>query len=350
MSLKRTTRAAAIALVALEVLYFAAANVFLNTSFASAAINRNPRRFEIRWRFAWTAWPGMALLHGVETRGRSRRLEWDARLDSVSAYFDVLPLFHRTVHLRSVEARGVVYRHRRLLLEGALARVPAEELPPILQTLDGSAPQRPAGPAPPSGNRRRPPWTIRADQISCDLDELWLDRFRLTGPMHVETGMSLVVHGPMAYPDIRVTMASGDLRTGERTVFAHFGLDVRAEIHPFVGRGLRRLQFMRYLSGRFALRSDDASLFFLEAYFRKTPWVRFNDRGSGKVVLVLDHGHLLPASTLDIANDKVDVEFLDRHVTGKGVITGRIETFEGKPRCRISARLQDFQLAAVGGT
>src|SRR5262249_49450313 len=105
-----------------------------------------------------------------------------------------------------------------------------------------------------------------------------------------------------------------------------------------------------YLSGRFALQSDDASLFFLEAYFRKTPWVRFNDRGSGKIVLVLDHGHLMPASTLDIANDKVDVQFLDRHVTGKGIITGRIETFEGKPRGRVSARLQDFQLAAVGGT
>src|SRR5262249_37442141 len=159
-------------------------------SFASAAINRNPGKFEIRWRFAWTAWPGMAVLHDVETRGRSRRLEWDARLDSVSAYFHVLPFFHRTAYLTRVEARGVVHRHRRRRLVGALARVPTEELPPILQTLDGSAAQRPTGPAP-SGNRSRPPWTIRADRIFCELDELWLDRFRLTGPMQVETGMSL---------------------------------------------------------------------------------------------------------------------------------------------------------------
>ena len=346
--LKQAIFVVATALVALEFLYLAAVNLFLNTSLAPAAINRNPAKFEIRWRSAWTAWPGMAVLHGVETRGRSRRIEWDASLGSVSARFLVLPLFHRTVHLTSVDADGVVYRQRGLLLQGALERVPAEELPPILWALDSFGTPR-AAPSP-SLDRPRKPWTILADRIVCDLDQLWIDRFRLTGALHVETGMSLVVHGPIAFPHIRLTMASGDLRTGERLVFGHLAMDVQAEIHPFVGRGLRRLQFLRYLSGRFALQSDDASLFFLEAYFRKTPWIRFNDRGAGKVVLVLDHGRLLPASTLDVANDHVDLEFLDRHVTGKGVITGCIETFEGKPRSTVSARLEDFDLAAVGGT
>jgi hypothetical protein len=336
--LQRTIRAVVAVLVALEVLYLVAVNVFLNTSLAAAAINRHPARFEIRWRWGWSGWPGMTVLHGVETRGRSRRIEWDARLDFVSAHYQLRPLFHRTVDLTSVAAGGVVYRQRRLLLEGGLARVPVEELPPILQTLDPSGAPRPNPEA--SGAKRAPrPWTILADRIACDLDELWLDRFRLTGAMHVETGMNLVVHGPIAFPDIRVTMASGDLRAGPRKVFGALGLDVQAEIHPFLAREVRRLQFLHFLSGRFAVRSDDASLFFLEAYFRKTPWIRFNDRGAGRVVFLLDHGRLLPGSTLDIANDNVDVEFLDRHVTGKGIITGRIETFEGKLRSRASPQV-----------
>jgi hypothetical protein len=347
--LNKAIRAAVAVLVALEVIYLLAVNVFLNTSLAPAAINRHPARFEIRWRWGWSGWPGMTVLHGVETRGRSRRIEWDARLDSVSAQYHLMSLFHRTVELTSVAAGGVVYRQRRLVLEGAFARVPAEELPPILQTLDPSGPPRP-NPAPSVAKQTPRPWTILADRIACDLDELWLDRFRLTGAMHVETGMSLVVHGPIAFPDIRVTMASGDLRAGPRMVFGALGMDVQAEIHPFLAREVKRLQFLHYLSGRFAVRSDDASLFFLEAYFRKTPWIRFNDRGAGRVVFLLDHGRLLPASTLDIANDNVDVEFLDRHVTGRGIITGRIETFEGKPRSRVSARLEDFHLAAIGGT
>jgi len=347
--LKGTIRAVAVVLVALEAIYLVAVNAFLNTSLAPDVINRNPARFEIRWRWGWSGWPGMTVLHGVETRGRSRRIEWDARLDSVSARYHLMPLFHRTVDLTSVAAGGITYRQRRLALEGALARVPAEELPPILKTLDPSGVPRP-NPAASATKRTPRPWTILADRIACDLDELWLDRFRLTGAMHVETGMSLVVHGPIAFPDIRVTMASGDLSAGPHKVFGGLGMDVRAEIHPFQAREVKRLQFLHYLSGRFAVRSDDASLFFLEAYFRKAPWIRFNDRGAGRVVFLLDHGRLLPGSTLDIANDDVDVDLLDRRVTGRGIITGRIETFEGKPRSRVSARLEDFQLAGMGGT
>lgn len=346
--LKKTVRAVVAVLVALEVLYLVAVNVFLNTSLAPEVINRHPARFEIRWRWGWSGWPGMTVLHGVETRGRSRRIEWDARLDSVNAQYNLMPLFHRTVDLTSVAAGGVVYRQRRLLLEGALARLPAEELPEIMKTLDPSGVPRP-GPGSPAAKRAPRPWTILAGRIGCDLAELWIDRFRLTGAMRVETGMSLVVHGPIAFPGIHVTMASGDLRTGSRKVFGALGIDVQAEIHPFLAREVRRLQFLHFLSGTFAVRSNDASLFFLEAYFRKTPWIRFNDRGAGRIVFLLDHGRLLPASTLDIANDNVDLEFLDRHVTGRGIITGRIETFEGKPRSRVSARLENFNLAAVGG-
>lgn len=344
-------RAAAFAALGLEGIYLASVNVFLNTSLAPAAINRRPSKFEIRWRAGWSAWPGMAVLHGVETRGRSRRIEWDAHLDSVRARFHVLPLFDRIAHLTSVQADGVVYRQRRLAQPDAARKIPAEELPPVRQALDSSA--APTGTTPAASaapNPARRPWTILADRIECGVDELWFDRFRLTGGMRVETGMSLVVRGPMAFPGIHLTMASGDLRAGERAIFRSLGMDVRAEIHPFIGRGLHRLQFMRFLSGTFALRSDDASLFFLEAYFRKTPWVRFNDRGAGKVVLVLDHGRLRPGTTLDIANDHVDLEFLDRHVTGRGTITGRVETFDGSLRSRVTARLEDFDLAAVGGT
>jgi hypothetical protein len=144
-------------------------------------------------------------------------------------------------------------------------------------------------------------------------------------------------------------MVSGDLLAGTRPVFAGLGMDVRAEIHPFRAGTVHKLQFLRQMSGKFDVRSDDASLFFLEAYFRKTPWIRFNDRGAGRVVFDIDHGHLLPGSTLDVRNDHVDLEFLDRHVTGKGIITGRIETEDGTPRSVVRARLEDFDLAAIGG-
>src|SRR5262245_59186483 len=166
--LRQAGLVAAAVLVALEVVYLAAVNVFLNTSMAPEAINRNPAKFEIRWRSGWSFWPGMAVLHGVETRGRSRVIAWDARLDSVSARFRLRPLRRRTVDLKDVVASGVVYRQRRLVPGPALERVPAEELPPVLMTLDPSAP--PPVPKPPPVNRGTHPWTVRADRIACDLD------------------------------------------------------------------------------------------------------------------------------------------------------------------------------------
>jgi hypothetical protein len=96
------------------------------------------------------------------------------------------------------------------------------------------------------------------------------------------------------------------------------------------------------------MRSESASLFFLEAYFRKTPWVRFNERAAGRMEMRLDHGRLLPGTTLDVSNDHVDMEFLDRHLTGEGVITGAMKERNGVLGSELTARLSDFQVAPVG--
>jgi hypothetical protein len=343
--LKRTLVGVIGAILALECAYLVAANVFLNTDLAPKTINRKPEKFQLAWRSAWSLYPGMVVLHDAQVRGRSRRMEWYARLDSVTASFHLRPLLRRTVHLKSVKASGVEYRQRRRLLPGETSRAPLSELPPIPEFLD-----TPGGPRglPGSTRKLRSPWTVIADGITCDLDELWIDRFRLDGSLRVETPMSLVVRGPMEFPRVRLTMASGDLWAGEGKIFQALGLDIDATLHPFIARNARGLGFFRYLSGHFVLQSDSASLFFLEAYFRKTPWLRFNDWAAGRMELRLDHGRLQPGSTLQIANDNVDMTFLDRRLTGKGRIAGIVEETGGTAQSRITALLQDFQLVPMG--
>ena len=343
--LKRTLIGVIVAIVALEGAYLVAANVFLNTDLAPKAINRKPEKFQLAWRSAWSLYPGMAVLRDAQVRGRTRRMEWYAQLDSVTATFHLRPLLRRTVHLTNVKASGVEYRQRRRLLPGETSRTPLSELPPIPELLDvpGARPN-------PDRHPRQPgrPWTVLADGITCDLDELWIDRFRLEGPLRVETSMSLVVRGPMEFPRVRLTMASGDLWAGEGRIFQTLGLDIEATLHPFVPKSAKGLAFFHYLSGRFALHSDSASLFFLEAYFRKTPWLRFNDRAGGRMDLRLDHGRLQPGSKLQISNDNVDMTFLDRHLTGKGVITGIVEETDGVVQSRMTVLLEEFQLAPQG--
>src|SRR5206468_2389125 len=159
---------------------------------------------------------------------------------------------------------GVDYRQRRILPPGVTPRFPVADLPPMPGVFDAShASSGSHGPPKPPG----PAWTVFADRIFCDIDQLWLDRFRLSGRMHLETPMRLVVHGPMEFSRVRFTMQKGDLLAGHERIFADLALDVDARIHPFVPRESKRLGFFRSLSGRFDLRSPSASLFFLDAYF-----------------------------------------------------------------------------------
>src|SRR5213593_1992922 len=222
-----------LAAMALEAGYVLAGLVFLNTRLASEVINRRPERFQIRWRFAWTLWPGIVTLHDVEARGRSRRTGWYVHLDSVTTRCRLLPLLDRTVHLASARAKGVDYRLRRDRPPGTTSVIPATELPSIPEMFDG--PQSVGGAR---GPARRPgrAWTILADRIDCDVVQLWIDRYRLTGRMRVETPMNLVVRGPMAFSPVRIAMVSGDLRAGDETIVAALRLDAHATLHPFVPR------------------------------------------------------------------------------------------------------------------
>ena len=342
--LKRIVRAVLVAVIALQVLYLVATNVFLNTRLAPRVINRRPQRFEIRWRSAWSLWPGMVSLRGVETRGQSRSLDWYARLDTVTATFHVLPLANRTVHLRSVHASGVDYRQRRILAPGATPRFPVADLPPIPGVFDASpASSGSHGPPKPPG----PAWTVVADRIQCDIDQLWFDRFRFAGSMRLETPMGLIVHGPMEFGRIRLTMTKGDLLAGREKIFADLALDVDARIHPFAPRESKRLGFFRSLSGRFDLRSPSSSLFFLDAYFRSTPWVHFNERAGGRITFVLERGRLQPGTSLTIVNDHADLQVIDRRILGPGVIRGHVEMVDGKPQSTLTATLREFQVVPL---
>jgi hypothetical protein len=340
----KALRSLLVGLIVLEALYLFGVNLFLNTRFATRSINRRPQRFEIRWRSAWSSWPGMVWLRGVETRGQSRAIDWYAHLDSVTATFQLTPLAGRTVHLRDVRATGVDYRQRRIRPPDLLPKFPVADLPPIPGVFD--ARRAASGSHGPPGPRGQP-WTIVADRIRCDLDQLWLDRFRLKGAMRLETPMGLVVRGPMQFSRVRLTMAKGDLLAGQEKIFADLTLDVDARLHPFVPRQSKRLGFFRSLSGRFDLRSPSASLFFLDAYFRKTPWVHFNNRAAGRITFVLDHGRLQPGSSMEIVNDHADMQIIDRRILGHGVISARVEEVDGAPQSTLTLTMDEFRIVPL---
>jgi hypothetical protein len=265
--------------------YLLAVNLYLNTPLAPLTINRKPEKFQIQWGWGWSLWPGITYLNDIETKGQSRKVQWYAHLDSVMTTYRIAPLFERVVDLRWVRAKGIDYRQRRRVQAGVDPGRDASMDPPI----PGFS--NPPDPDPQKLYPKKPkkaPWTVLADRIVCDLEQLWIEGYRVEAGWKVDTRMNLVVRGRLEFPGVKLTSDAGKMWVGDEVMFEGFEIDVDARVEPFVPKGKKGPEIMRHISGRFGIDSSAASFRFLEPYFRKAPWLHFNGRGPLKMVLDLD--------------------------------------------------------------
>ncbi len=337
----------AVILLAAEAIYLPTVNLYLNGDRLQARLNRRPEKFSIRWATAWTPWPGKVYMRNVEIRGRAPRIDWYGHLDEVDASYRITPLFQRGVHLRSVRVTGLDYRHRRETATEEAGADAGSGLPPLPDLEMGADQETRADDTTPSHPKGAPrePWTIIADDIDVAIDQLWFDRYRMAGPMRLDTSMELVTRRTIEFPRVHFTMDRGDVTIEERTMLGGLLLDFETALPPFGrgGRGLRDV--VEHLTGRFRLQADSASLFFLETYFRRAPWLHFNSNAGLQADLRFDGGRLIPGSTLESTPDAVDVDFLDQKLTGSGRIAMSVQEEEGVPRSHFEATLDAFELS-----
>jgi hypothetical protein len=341
----RGLRMALFAVLALEALYAVPANLFLNTSLAEHLLNRRQEKFHIAWSLGITPWPGLVHLRGVETGGQSRAIQWQARVSSVTAWFALRPLMERVVHLGRVRAFGIEYAQRPRLDPGEAPPAEAADWPVI----DG-VPNPPATPplVPGPDRPKAPPWTVRADRIRCSIREIWIGRYRIDGPAHLDASMNLLVRGPLELQRLDYALESGSLRVGEEPIFVGLRLQAKARLAPFVPRGRKAAEIIRAISGEFDLEARDGSLKFLEVYFTKAPGLQLNGGGPMKMRLLLEAGRLQPGSGWERREDRIDVVFLDSRITGTGRITAEVKVENGVPTSRIVAVTRDFRMTQIG--
>lgn len=351
----------AIAPIAVEAVYIPSANYYLRGGGRLLErINQRPDKFAIQWESAWTLWPGRVHLKNVTMRGRNKRLDWYAHLDTVAASTRLLPLFDWQVSLRSVSAAGLDYRHRRKTAsgeeeEGSLPSLPAVGAFPELASRprpDETPKESSAAPVE-SGLKAVTPdderdgkehWRIAADDIEVAIDQLWFGRYRMTGPMSLDTSMDLILKETIEFPRIHFTMNRGDVAADEHAMFGQLSLDFQTSLLPFGRRGQKLRDAVSHLTGRFDLLADSASLFFLEIYLKKAPWLHFNSNAPLKAGILLEDGRLMPGSSLESASDAVSVDFLSQTLTGEGRIAMKVEETPEGPRSRLEATLDEFEL------
>ena len=104
---RRGLRIAGLVLAALYLLYLIGANVFLNSAWGEAVVNRKPERYHAEWAWAVSLYPGHIHARGVVMGGHARVTRWTVASPVANGRIKVLPLLWREVAFGRIRARDV---------------------------------------------------------------------------------------------------------------------------------------------------------------------------------------------------------------------------------------------------
>src|SRR5262245_17395079 len=128
-----------------------AANAFLNVGL-EPLLNQNPNNLRIRTTYAWTWWPGVLDVWGLEVRGQGKNDQWLLEVDHAHALVDLGALFDREFRAIDLVGKGGSFRYR--------FRADA----PVDPTVDATPPIKgltnPPNPIPTGKKSPKGPWKI----------------------------------------------------------------------------------------------------------------------------------------------------------------------------------------------
>ncbi len=290
-------RRVVLAALALEISYLIGANVFLNTGIAPRLINRQPEKLWIHWQRAWTLVPGIVQVRDLRLRGQDRRLQWYVELDAARTRLSLAALAAKRFRAHAIEARGLTYRMRRRLPDGAAPPADADLVAPIPGLANPPVPP-PEGLYPTAGGRR--PWTLDLrDVVVREVRSLWIDRWRFDGEGRVDGELLHVIRGPLALPRARVHLRGG-LRLAGTDAARDLNIEGEIALERFVPREHKGREMLRFVSADLRLHGMVDELAFLRMFFREASALAFRGRGALTADLKIARGLLTVGTRLSI--------------------------------------------------
>ena len=98
-----------IALLAFEIFYVVAANVFVQSGALLNLINKKPEKTNISWEPTVTYLPGVATVTNLELRSQTKKDQIYLHVVEAKARISLGQAF-KTIHIRGVDARDVDFR------------------------------------------------------------------------------------------------------------------------------------------------------------------------------------------------------------------------------------------------
>lgn len=317
------------------------------TTLGLASALRKPEKILVEWDGGWTVVPGIAHLWGVRLRGQQKPIQWYAEIESVRVGCQLLPLFFKTFHARSVRGRGLDFRLRQRLDPGE-ADEHAEEVPPIPGFSDRQR-EVPADDVPEKPKRGNP-WLIALDDIAIEeVETLWLDQYRFTGDGRLSGSFQFEIRGPLEVDRARLTVA-GDLMAGDEQVARQLEIAIEAMIEPVVPKENKGAAFFRSLTTTVRLEAPQANLGFIDSYFRGASWLGLDGTGEIDVEVTLDRGVLATGSRVTAEKASFAVDYLSSRASGDGRLEGTVQAGGRGIEAVIEAELASFDLRGRGAS
>jgi hypothetical protein len=199
-----------VAILAVELLYLVAINVFLSTSLFEKVVDGDPATIDVRFARAWSLLPGSIHAERLSIRGRDSHVEWILRLDRVDFRVSFLGLLRKHFHVLSARGSGITFRLRQRVESPRATPEYVAKLPAIagLPTL-AFAPDEPPGKDVWSDADYHL-WTVDLeDLIAARVREIWIDTARFDGLARIAGGFYLKPIRTVAVGPVHVDVAPG---------------------------------------------------------------------------------------------------------------------------------------------
>jgi len=229
--------------LALWALWVVGAQIFFLTPLFRSVLNSQSPAIHIRYRWAWSVWPGTVHMRGMVLTSQDRKVQWQLGIDRLTTSIALPELSRRIFHATKVHADGVTFALRR--------RIPKYQVTP--DKLEG-LPQIEGFPSVPLGEEGPdydvPDWNYRLWSVwlegtdATSVKQVWVDRIRLEGGAHVAGAFYLkpirqVLVDPAVIEGKGLALAYGD------RLLSDLDLALRVKIGPIDPRGMGLETFVR---------------------------------------------------------------------------------------------------------
>lgn len=306
------------AVVLLEVMYVAAAKIALRKLPEWASYDA----LQMTYSDAGSWLPGRAWVRDFVLSGHDSNIQFEVRVKEARLRVDLLPLLKR--HFRATQAitSGVEFRlrHNVAKMQGQERRLAAF---PTIRGYDSPPlyPDPAPAPAPPADDT----WLIEMNDVSAQVDDLWLVEYHYAGQGVAKGGFRLDPGRAFQLRPSEFVWQGGELTVGETAVSRNTTGTLRSEIHLDDVPNIEGFDFADKVKIDVDLNLTSGDLAFLEVYAAKLPLQAIKGRYSAQLRLRADFGTLLEGSFLkyEFENVKAKAEGFELTASGKLEAAGK---------------------------